>query len=63
MPRQLGFLFLLAMVSAVLGFGRFTGYGLATVMRVVFIASVLLTFGFVLFRRRSSTSPRNFTPS
>lgn len=52
MSRQLGFLFLLAMVSAVLGFGRFAGYGLATVMRVVFLASLLLTCAFVLFRRR-----------
>jgi hypothetical protein len=55
MPRRLGFFVMLAVVSAVIGFGRFAAYGLATSMRVVFIASLLLMFAFILFGRRTAT--------
>jgi uncharacterized membrane protein YtjA (UPF0391 family) len=54
MPRRLGFFVMLTVVSAVIGFGRFAGYGLATVTRVLFVASLLLVLASMLFGRRSA---------
>ncbi len=56
MPRRLGFFVMVAVVSAAIGFGRFAGYGLATVMRVLFVASLVLIAASVLFGRRSAAS-------
>jgi hypothetical protein len=55
MPRRLGFFVMLAVASAVIGFGHFAGYGLATVMKVVFVASLLLMLASALFARRTAT--------
>jgi len=55
MQRRLGFSFALALVAAVLGFGRFAGDALATVMRVVFLAALVSTLASVLFARRRAT--------
>jgi uncharacterized membrane protein YtjA (UPF0391 family) len=52
MQRRLGFSFVLALVAAVVGFGRFAGDTLATTMRVVFVASLVLMLASVLFGRR-----------
>jgi len=55
MPRRLGFFVILSVVSAVIGFGRFAAYGLATTMRVVFIASLLFISAFILVGRRTAS--------
>jgi uncharacterized membrane protein YtjA (UPF0391 family) len=55
MQRRLGFSFALALVAAVLGFGGFAGDVVATVMRVVFIASLVLMLASALFGRRRAT--------
>ena len=56
MQRRLGFSFALALVTAVIGFGRFAGDALATAMRALFLASLLLVLASVLFGRRRATS-------
>jgi uncharacterized membrane protein YtjA (UPF0391 family) len=55
MQRRLGFFFALALVAAVIGFGGFAGDAVGTVMRVLFVASLLLMLASVLFRRRRVT--------
>jgi uncharacterized membrane protein YtjA (UPF0391 family) len=55
MQRRLGFSFALALVAAVVGFGRFPGDALGTVMRVVFLAALVLMLASVLFTRRRAT--------
>lgn len=55
MPRRLGFSFALALVAAVVGFGRFAGDALATTMKVLFVASLVLMLASVLFGRKRST--------
>ncbi len=55
MQRQLGFFFALALVGAVFGFGHpLGGPAVATVMRVLFVMSLLLMLMVVLFSRRSA---------
>ena len=55
MQRQLGFFFTLALVGAVFGFGHpLGGAAVATVMRVLFVVSLLLMLMVVLFSRRSA---------
>ena len=56
MQRQLGFLFVLALVAAVLGFGRFAGVAVSTVMRVLLLVSLVLMLASGLFGRRRVTS-------
>jgi uncharacterized membrane protein YtjA (UPF0391 family) len=56
MQRQLGFLFVLALVAAVLGFGRFAGVAVSTVMRVLLLVSLVLMLASGLFGRRRATS-------
>jgi hypothetical protein len=56
MQRQLGFSFALAIVAAVVGFGRFAGDALGTVMRVLFLAALLAMLASALFARRRATS-------
>ncbi len=56
MERRLGFSFALALVAAVIGFGRFAGDALGTVMRVLFLAALLSMLASVLFARRRATS-------
>jgi uncharacterized membrane protein YtjA (UPF0391 family) len=52
MQRRLGFFFALALAGAVVGFGRFAGDALATTMRVLFVASLVLMLASVLFGPR-----------
>lgn len=56
MQRRLGFSFALALVAAVIGFGRFAGDALSTVMRVLFLVALLSMLASVLFTRRRATS-------
>src|ERR1700722_1607139 len=56
MQRWFGFLFMLALVAAVLGFGRFAGVAVSTVMRVVLLVSLVLMLASGLFGRRRATS-------
>ncbi len=56
MQRRLGFSFALAVVAAVIGFGRFAGDALGTVMRVLFLVALVSIFASVLFARRRATS-------
>jgi uncharacterized membrane protein YtjA (UPF0391 family) len=56
MQRRLGFSIALALVAAVIGFGRFAGDALATTMRVLFVASLVLVLASVLFGRGRATS-------
>jgi uncharacterized membrane protein YtjA (UPF0391 family) len=56
MQRRLGFSFALALVAAVVGFGRFAADTLATTMKVVFVASLVLMLASVLFGRKRSTA-------
>jgi uncharacterized membrane protein YtjA (UPF0391 family) len=59
MQRRLGFFFALAIVAAVIGFGRFAGDALGTVMRVLFLAALVSMLASVLFTRRlDRTQPR-----
>jgi uncharacterized membrane protein YtjA (UPF0391 family) len=55
MQRRLGFLFALALVAAVLGFGRLGGDAVSTVMRVVLLVSLVLMLASVLFGRQRAT--------
>ncbi len=56
MQRRLGFSFALTVVTAVIGFGRFAGDALGTVMRVLFLAALVSMLASVLFPRRRATS-------
>ena len=58
MQRRLGFFFALALVTAVIGFGRFAGDALGTVMRVLFLAALVSMLASVLFARRRASFQR-----
>jgi uncharacterized membrane protein YtjA (UPF0391 family) len=64
MQRRLGFSFALALVAAVIGFGRFAGDALGTVMRVLFLVALVALvsmLGSALFARRRADACRGPT--
>jgi uncharacterized membrane protein YtjA (UPF0391 family) len=56
MQRRLGFLFAVALVATVLGFGQFAGTAVSTVMRVVLLVSLVLMLASGLFGQRHAAS-------